>query len=90
LYITSLSSRTRSSDLQRRFGRIGEVKNVKLVTDPRTGESRGFGFVTMATVKDADEALDKFNQSEMDGRIVVVEKVLFSLVVDFVVMLPNF
>ena len=35
-------------DLKRIFGKCGEVNEVKLMTDPRTKESRGFGFVNRA------------------------------------------
>lgn len=46
--------------------------------DPHTRESRGFGFVDMATVEDADKAIDALHDSEFKGRIIRVEKVRFS------------
>lgn len=40
----------------------------------RNGESKGFGFVTMETDEDADEAVDKLDQTTWNGRVVLVEK----------------
>jgi RNA recognition motif-containing protein len=40
----------------------------------RNGESKGFGFVTMETDEDADEAVYKLDQTTWNGRVVLVEK----------------
>jgi RNA recognition motif-containing protein len=45
------------------------------VVDPRTRESRGFGFVTMSRVKDADRCIRHLHGSTLEGRIITVEKV---------------
>jgi len=47
------------------------------VTDPRTRESRGFAFVTMETVEDANRCVKYLNRSVLEGRVITVEKVLF-------------
>jgi len=46
-----------------------------LVTDPRTRESRGFGFVTMETMEDAERCIKYLNRSVLEGRLITVEKV---------------
>lgn len=76
LYVTGLSTRITSSDLEKYFGKEGKVVACHLVTDPRTRESRGFGFVTMETVEDADRCIKELNRSVLEGRLVTVEKVL--------------
>lgn len=43
--------------------------------DPHTRESRGFGFIRMASTEEADRAITAVNGTEVDGRIVTVEKV---------------
>eukprot|EP00850_Spirogloea_muscicola_P003629 SM000014S00417 [mRNA] locus=s14:1278441:1278918:+ [translate_table: standard] len=43
-------------------------------TQGETRESRGFGFLTLETDEDADDAIRALDQSEWDGRIVLVEK----------------
>ena len=40
---------------------------------PRHGDSRGLGFVEMATATDPDSAIEKFNGHELDGRPLKVE-----------------
>lgn len=47
----------------------------RLVVDPRTRESRGFGFVTMDNADDADRCVKYLNRSTLEGRIITVEKV---------------
>lgn len=43
--------------------------------DPHTRESRGFGFIRMANAEDAERALNGVSGTEIDGRVVTVEKV---------------
>jgi len=84
LYISGLSSRTRQSDLEARISKYGKIITCNLITDPRTGESRGFGFIRMETEQQATEAQFAVNRTELDGRIVTVEKVsLFLLSILF-------
>lgn len=56
------------------------MTDVHLVVDPWSRESRGFGFVTMSTVKEADRCIKYLNRSVLDGRVITVEKVKSSLV----------
>jgi len=44
------------------------------VTDRDTGQSRGFGFVEMATSEDAEQAISKLNNTVLEGRSIKVEK----------------
>lgn len=39
-----------------------------------TGRARGFAFVEMATDEDAQKAIDKFNQYQLEGRALVVNE----------------
>lgn len=52
-----------------------QVTECRLVVDPRTRESRGFGFVTMDSAEDADRCIKYLNRSTLEGRIITVEKV---------------
>lgn len=54
---------------------IFQVVECRLVVDPRTRESRGFGFVTMDNGEDADRCVKYLNRSTLEGRIITVEKV---------------
>ena len=42
--------------------------------DKFTGKSRGFGFVTMATDADAENAANQFNGKTLDGRPLTVNE----------------
>ncbi|KAK2664119.1 hypothetical protein Ddye_002693 [Dipteronia dyeriana] len=74
LYVTGLSTRVTSADLEKFFGNEGKVTECQLVTDPRTKESRGFAFVTMETVEGAERCIKYLNRSVLEGRLVTVEK----------------
>ncbi|XP_008787412.1 serine/arginine-rich splicing factor SR45a-like isoform X2 [Phoenix dactylifera] len=74
LYVTGLSTRVTSSDLEKYFSNEGRVQECHVVMDPRTKESRGFGFVTMETLEDADRCVKYLNRSVLEGRLITVEK----------------
>eukprot|EP00696_Hemimastix_kukwesjijk_P013295 gnl/Hemi2/26658_TR8947_c0_g3_i1.p1 gnl/Hemi2/26658_TR8947_c0_g3~~gnl/Hemi2/26658_TR8947_c0_g3_i1.p1 ORF type:complete len:210 (+),score=38.43 gnl/Hemi2/26658_TR8947_c0_g3_i1:55-630(+) len=74
IYVSGLSVRTTEEDLERRFTKFGNVSKCELVYDPRTHESRGFGFVTMSIADEADEAIRSLHKTDIDGRIATVEK----------------
>ena len=50
--------------------------DASIVLDPWTRESRGFGFVTMATLKEAQRCIKYLDRSVLEGRVITVEKVL--------------
>uniref|UniRef100_A0A0E0KBN9 RRM domain-containing protein n=1 Tax=Oryza punctata TaxID=4537 RepID=A0A0E0KBN9_ORYPU len=74
LYVTGLSARVTDRDLEKHFSAEGEVVDASIVLDPWTRESRGFGFVTMATVKEADRCIKYLDHSVLEGRVITVEK----------------
>jgi len=74
LYIAGLSIRTTERELERKFEKYGKVLDCRLVLDPRTKESRGFGFVTMETSEQATDAVRGLDRAEVDGRVISVEK----------------
>jgi transformer-2 protein len=75
LYVTGLSVRVSEKELQDHFEREGKVLECRLVVDPRTRESRGFGFVTMSSAREADRCIKYLHRSTLEGRVITVEKV---------------
>jgi cold-inducible RNA-binding protein len=73
LFIGSLSFSTSNDRLREAFARIGTVESASVVTDRDTGRSRGFGFVEMATAEEANDAVARLNDTELDGRRIKVE-----------------
>ena len=72
LYVGSLPSSLTDADLQKVFEGHGKVVSAKVITDRATGISRGFGFVEMGNSSEAGKALEALNNSEMNGRNIVV------------------
>jgi cold-inducible RNA-binding protein len=68
LYVGNLSFDTAEIQLQDLFAQAGTVNDASLVQDRATGQSRGFAFVTMSTDAEAQEAIRRFNGSDLNGR----------------------
>ena len=49
-----------------------EIVEAKVITDKFSGKSKGFGFVTLADEKMADDVIKEMNGKEIDGRQIVV------------------
>lgn len=74
LFVGNLPFSTEESRLQELFGQAGPVESVRVMRDQATGRSRGFGFVEMATEDGARAAIEKFNETELDGRRIAVNE----------------
>jgi RNA recognition motif-containing protein len=72
LYVGNLPYSYRDSDLQDAFAEFGEVSSANVAMERDTGRSRGFGFVQMATVEQAQAAIEGMNGKAIDGRGLVV------------------
>jgi cold-inducible RNA-binding protein len=73
LFVGGLSFTTSTDRLREIFSQVDGVESVSVVNDRDTGQSRGFGFVEMATAEAAAEAIRKFNGYQLDGRMLKVE-----------------
>ena len=73
LYIGGLAFSTSNERLREVFAQAGAVESASVVTDRDTGQSRGFGFVEMASAEEAAEAVKRFNGQQVDGRTLKVE-----------------
>ena len=74
IFIARLSYDTSSEDLQSTFEQFGEVSSSKVIMDYDTGRSKGYGFVEMDDEVAARDAIHELNESELDGRTIVVKK----------------
>ena len=68
LYIGNLSFQATTETLREAFSAHGEVTDAHVVTDRDSGQSRGFGFVTMGTDQEAAKAMASMNGQMLDGR----------------------
>jgi len=53
------------------YQRFGDITEVYVPFDRKTGIGRGFGFITMKK-EDADRAIEETNGTEFQGRRIVV------------------
>jgi RNA recognition motif-containing protein len=74
LYVGNLSFSSTIETVREAFARIGEVTDVHIVTDRATGQSRGFGFVTMGSPAEAQKAIETMNGANLDGRALRVNE----------------
>ena len=74
IFVAKLNFSTEEDTLRNLFEGYGEVESVKIIIDHYTGKSKGFGFVEMPNDDEAYEAINDLNESEIDGRTIVVKK----------------
>jgi RNA recognition motif-containing protein len=74
LYVGNLSFQATTETLREAFAACGEVTDVHIVQDRETGQSRGFGFVTMGTAEQARAAISQLDGSQLDGRALRVNE----------------
>jgi RNA recognition motif-containing protein len=72
LYVGNLPYTIGEDDLRQLFSQAGDIKEVALITDRDTRQSKGFGFVEMATQAEAEKAIQMFNDYDLDGRRLTV------------------
>ncbi|KAK3151788.1 hypothetical protein QOZ80_3AG0250530 [Eleusine coracana subsp. coracana] len=73
LLVLNVSFRTTSDDLFPLFDRYGEVVDIHIPRDRRTGDSRGFAFVRYKYQDEAQMAVDKLDGRRVNGREIRVQ-----------------
>ena len=68
IYVGNLAYATTDEELKALFGEYGPVKNVNIIKDRESGNSKGFGFVEMESAEDAQKAISAIDGSEVGGR----------------------
>jgi len=71
VFVGNLSFRVQQDELQKFFEQAGKVLSANVIT--RGNRSRGYGFVEMATLEDAQRAVEQLNSKEIDSRAINVE-----------------
>ncbi|KXK56021.1 MAG: RRM domain RNA-binding protein, partial [Chlorobi bacterium OLB7] len=74
LYVGNLPYKTTGDDLNDLFSQVGEVLSASVLEDRETGRSRGFGFVEMESREAGNEAIERFNNADYQGRNLVVNE----------------
>src|SRR5712664_3743676 len=72
LYVGNLSFDATESDLFELFNGVGHVQNAEVVSYRHNQRSKGFAFVQMQTVEEAQRAVEELHDKEFLGRRLVV------------------
>lgn len=74
LYVGNLSFKATEENLRELFSQAGEIESVRIITDTRSGQPRGFGFVEMASNEAAQQAIAMFNGKNFMERPLIVNE----------------
>jgi RNA recognition motif-containing protein len=74
IFVGNLSFQTTDAELEHAFARYGRVSSVRIVTDRGSGSPRGFAFVQMPGMDDAEEANAKMKGQSIGGRSITVDE----------------
>lgn len=72
LFVFHLPTSVGDDDLRNLFGLYGKVQSVAIMRERRTGEHKGFGFVTMDNQVDAEQAVQGLNGYAVGGKYLKV------------------
>ncbi|MGB2927903.1 MAG: RNA-binding protein, partial [Desulfobacterales bacterium] len=74
IYVGNLSYEVTEEDLRLALEQFGQVESVTIIKDKRSGQSKGFGFVEMASKAEGQSAIDGLNGKELKGRALNVNE----------------
>lgn len=74
IFVGNLSNDVQEEDLMNLFSEFGQVKEIKIIRDMFSQQSKGFGFVEMPGLADAQKAIDGLNTREVKGKKIVVNE----------------
>ena len=74
IYVGNLSYDTQDAELEKAFLAFGAVESAQVVSDRYSGRSKGFGFVEMPELSEAQNAITGLNGTEVGGRTLTVNE----------------
>ena len=74
LYVGNLPFSATDQALVDAFSQCGTVDSARIIMDRESGRSKGFGFVEMSTDEEAQNAINKFNGADYNGRPMTVNE----------------
>lgn len=74
IFVGNLPYSATEAEVRNLFSSYGRVNSVQIKTDIATNKPRGFAFVTMPSLEDADEAICRLAQSSLNGRTLTINE----------------
>ncbi|MBP9722367.1 MAG: RNA-binding protein [Gammaproteobacteria bacterium] len=68
LYIGNIEYKTKPYELRKFFEEFGEIEYLKIIRDPKTKRSKGYGFVKFVHQNDAAKVINQSNLMVFRGR----------------------
>ena len=72
VYVGNLSKSTTQDELNTLFAQAGEVTSAEVIKDRKSGESKGFAFITMSAQSEADKAVSLFDSYSLSDHTLKV------------------
>jgi RNA recognition motif-containing protein len=73
IFIANLDFGITSDDLRATFSQFGEVTYAHVVYDNKTKKSKGFGYIEMEDLSQANTAINSLNGMDVNGRVLDVK-----------------
>ena len=74
IYVGNLPYTITEVELRELFGQFGTVVNANIIMDRDSGQSKGFGFIEMASGEEGDLAIKELDGNDIDGRSIKVNE----------------
>jgi RNA recognition motif-containing protein len=74
IYVGNLSYDATDGTIREAFESFGEVASARVIKDKYSGQSRGFGFVEMSVLSQAQTAIKSLNGKELLGKQISVNE----------------
>lgn len=68
IYVGNLSYETTEDFLRKEFEKYGQVASIRIITNPISHRSKGFGFIEMSNRAEAEKAIAALDNAEIQGR----------------------
>ena len=74
IYVGNMSYEVTEENLRQELEQYGQVESVTIIKDKHSGQSKGFGFVKMASKAEEQSAIDGLDGKELKGRALKINE----------------
>ncbi len=74
LYVGNLSYDVSEKDLKQAFKEFGKVASIRLIKNKFNDKSKGYGFIEMPNRNEAELAIRRMNNKDIQGRRIIVNE----------------